>query len=188
MGVGAAGRVGVALPARQLRVRTAALPRIVMPDRAPTPSTTCLTAEVMNVERHPILLDGLTPDEVMALPEDVLDALVLCGEPLVFRVGTADILGRFWVGGETLVLELGHIDGGGEGVLPTLAAVAERYARRRGLAAIDWRVHALNCARPNPKLLRVLQRRGFAVGDVPGSGPCYRQVVPVRIVSDGPAV
>lgn len=125
---------------------------------------------------RPITLDGLTPDEVLALPDD---ALVLCGEPLVFRAGTADILGRFWVSRDTLVLELGHIDGGGEGVLPALAALAERYARRRGLAALDWRVHALNCARPNPKLRRVLQRRGFKVADVPGTGPCYHQVQPV---------
>lgn len=131
-------------------------------------------------ERRPVTLNGLTPDEVLALPDDVLDALVLCGEPLVFRVGTADILGRFWVAGGTLVLELGHIDGGGEGVLLTLAGVAKRYARRRGLAALDWRVHALNCVRPNPKLRRVLERRGFTVSDVLGSGPCYHQLVPVH--------
>jgi hypothetical protein len=131
------------------------------------------------VERHSITLDGFTPDEVLALPDDALDAFVFCGEPLVFRAGTADILGRFWVSGDALVLELGHIDGGGEGVLATLAMIAERYASRRSLAAIDWRVHALNCARPNLKLRRVLERRGFVVADVPGTGPCYHQVVAV---------
>jgi hypothetical protein len=141
------------------------------------------------VERRPVTLDGLTPDEVLALPDDELDALVLCGEPLVFRVGTAEILGRFWVAGGSLVLELGHIDGGGEGVLPTLAALAERYARRRGLSVLDRRVHALNCARPNPRLRRVLERRGFVVADVPGSGPCYHQVqtVPPRPAEHGAA-
>jgi hypothetical protein len=132
------------------------------------------------MERRPITLEGLTPDELLALPDHALDTLVLCSEPLVFRIGTADILGRFWVSGNSLVLELGHIDGGGEGVLPTLAVVAERYARRRRLGFLDWRVHALNCARPNPKLRRVLERRGFVVADVLGSGPCYHQVVPVQ--------
>jgi hypothetical protein len=61
-------------------------------------------------------------------------------------------------------------------VLPTIAALAEQYARRRGLAAVNWRVHALNCASPNPQLRRVLERRGFVVADVPGTGLCYRQV------------
>jgi hypothetical protein len=132
------------------------------------------------MERRQVTLNGLTPEEVLALPDDALDALILCGEPLVFRVGTADVLGRFWVEGESLVLELGHIDGGGEGVLPTIAALAERYARGRGLSALDWRVHALNCARPNPKLRRVLERRGFAVADLPPGGPCYHRIQPVR--------
>lgn len=132
------------------------------------------------MNRCQVRLEGLTPDEVLALPDEALSALVLCGEPLVFRVGTAEILGRFWVAEDSLVLELGHIDGGGEGVLPTLAAVAEQYARQRGLKSLDWRVHALNCAHPNPKLRRVLERRGFIVADVPGSGPCYQQIVLFR--------
>ncbi len=128
------------------------------------------------MERRSITLDGLTPDDVLALPDDHIDALILCGVPLVFRAGTAEILGRFWVESDSLVLELGHIDGGGEGVLPGIAVLAERYARRRGLTALDWRVHALNCAKPNPKLRRVLERRGFTVAEVPGSGECYRRV------------
>lgn len=129
--------------------------------------------------RRPVTLDGLTPDEVLALPDDAIDALVLCGEPLVFRAGSADILGRFWVTDGSLVLELGHIDGGGEGVLPAIAVLAERYARRRGLSVLDWRVHAIDCARPNLKLRRVLERRGFVVADVPGTGPCYHKIQPV---------
>lgn len=136
------------------------------------------------MKREPITLDGLTPDEVLALPDDAIDAFVLCGEPLVFRAGTADILGQFWVTDNALVLELGHIDGGGEGVLPTIATLAERYAQRRALSALDWRVHAINCARPNPKLRRVLERRGFTVANVPGSGPCYHLRQPVQSTSE----
>jgi hypothetical protein len=126
------------------------------------------------MSRRQVTLEGLTPDEILSLPDDHIDALVLCGEPLVFHTGTSEILGRFWVADVSLVLELGHIEGGGEGVLPTIAVLAERYARRRGLELIDWRVHALNCARPNPKLRPLLERRGFTVTDVPGTGPCYR--------------
>jgi hypothetical protein len=127
-----------------------------------------------------ITLEGLTPDEVLALPDEAIESFVLCGVPLVFQAGTAKVLGRFWVEDEALVLELAHIDGGGEGVLPTIAMLAERYAKRRDLNSLDWRVHALNCANPNPKLRRVLERRGFTVSEVPGSGACYRQVQSLR--------
>lgn len=71
------------------------------------------------------------------------------------------------------MLELGHVDGGGEGALPGLAALAARYARREHLAFIEWRVHAVHCARPNLKLRRVLERRGFIVRKIDGVGECY---------------
>jgi hypothetical protein len=126
-----------------------------------------------------VLIEGLSPDQILALPAEELDALALSGEPLVFRVGTAEVLGSFRVADGALVVELAHIDGGGEGVLPVLTALAERYARREGLAALEWRVHAVRCARPNLKLRRVLERRGFQVRDVPGCGECYHLLQPV---------
>lgn len=132
------------------------------------------------MERTPITLDGLTPDEVLAMSDEVIEGLIVCREAIVFRAGTAEVLGRFWIEDHTLVLELGHIDGGGEGVLPVIASLAGRYARRRGLNALDWRVHAINCPRPNLKLRRLLERRGFVVAEAPGSGLCYRQVQPIE--------
>jgi hypothetical protein len=63
--------------------------------------------------------------------------------------------------------------GEARGALPALASLASRYAQRQKLEAIEWRVHAVHCARPNPKLRRVLERRGFAVRDVSGVGECY---------------
>jgi hypothetical protein len=128
-----------------------------------------------------VTIEGLTPEQLLARPREELNALVLSGKPLVFRVGTAEVLGSFRVADGMLVLELAHIDGGGEGVLPTLAVLAERYAQREGLRALEWRVHAVNCARPNPKLRRVLERRGFQVTEVPGCGPCYRLVQQVGV-------
>ena len=91
------------------------------------------------MERNPITLNGFAPNDLLALPDETIDAHILCAEPLVFRAGTADVLGRFWVADGSLILELGHIDGGGEGVLATIALLAERFARRRKLVAIDWR-------------------------------------------------
>ena len=123
-----------------------------------------------------INIEDYSPDEILAVPHEQLDAFVLSNRPIVFRVGTADILGEFKVRGESLIIELAQIDGGGEGVLPTLTSLAHRYAKQRGLKTVEWVVHALNCAEPNPKLRRVMERRGFQIVDVEGIGKAYCQV------------
>jgi len=126
-----------------------------------------------------LLIEGYTVDEVLALPSEELRAIVLSDEPIVSRAGSAHLLGKFRVEAGVLILELAHIDGGGEGALPAIAALAVRYAKREELESIEWRVHAVNCAKPNLKLRRVLERRGFAVRDLPGSGKCYTLKSPV---------
>jgi hypothetical protein len=76
-------------------------------------------------------IEGYTPDEILDLPDEQLDALVLSGEPLVFRVGSSEILGEFKIKSESLIIELAQIDGGGEGVLPTLTSLTHRCAKQR---------------------------------------------------------
>ena len=121
-----------------------------------------------------IAVSGLSPTEILALSDADLSELVFCGEPLLFRIGTAEVLGEFRVTERSLVLELATIDGGGEGVLPTLSSLAKRYAQSRGLAEVEWVVHAVHCAQPNLKLRRVLERRGFVVERVGGSDAYHR--------------
>ena len=123
-----------------------------------------------------LLIEGYTPDEILELPDEALKAIVLRDEPLVFSAGSAKLLGRFKVEDAALVMELAHVDGGGEGALPALAALARRYAQRENLTSIDWRVHAVHCAKPNLKLRRVLERRGFEVKSVAGVGECYQRI------------
>lgn len=120
-----------------------------------------------------VLLEGYTVDEILELPNDELQAIVLRDEPLVFKAGSANMLGSFKVSADTLVLELAHIDGGGEGAIPSLASLASRYAKREGLSFIEWRVHAVHCAKPNLKLRRVLERKGFIVREIEGVGECF---------------
>ena len=120
-----------------------------------------------------INIEGYTPEEILSLPDDQLEAMVFAGDPIVFRAGSAEILGEFKIKGESLVVELAQIDGGGEGVLPALGSLAQRYARDKGLGRVEWVVHALNCARPNLKLRRVLERRGFIITNVEGIGEAY---------------
>ena len=131
------------------------------------------------MEPVPLLFEGLTAGEVLALPDEHFSQLLLTGEPLVLRIGTAEVLGRFRVMGDTLILELGQIESGGEGVLPGLAALASRYAVREGLRFVEWRVHAVHCARPNLRLRRMLERKGFQIRQVDGVGECFWRRVEV---------
>jgi hypothetical protein len=126
-----------------------------------------------------VLIEGYTPDDLLTLPDAHIDAFIFAGEPLVLQVGSATILGEFRRGTDRITLELAQIDGGGEGVLPTLWRLAERYAQIHDLQYVEWVVHAINCARPNPKLRRVLIRRGFAIRDVPDFGEAYYYLHPV---------
>ncbi|MBZ9713899.1 hypothetical protein [Deinococcus multiflagellatus] len=126
-----------------------------------------------------MLFEGYTADERLALPDEQLRALALTDEPVVFRIGSSEVLGQFTVSGDTLILELAQIDDGGEGVL---AALASRYARQQGLGFVEWRVHALHCARPNLRLRRMMELKGLTVHTVPGVGECLW-----RRVAAGPA-
>jgi hypothetical protein len=124
-------------------------------------------------EAKKILVEGYTPEEILNLPDEQIAAFVFAGKPLVFKAGSAEILGEFRLQADRLTVELAQIEGGGEGVLQTLSALAERYAQRHGLNQVEWIVHAVNCAKPNPKLRRVLERRGFLIEDVPVVGAAY---------------
>ncbi|MDH3740179.1 MAG: hypothetical protein OER56_01160 [Hyphomicrobiales bacterium] len=121
----------------------------------------------------PILIEGLTPDEIIDLEE--LEDLAVIGEPIIVRVGSAEVLAQFSIEDKTLNAELCVVDKGGEGVLKTLIAVIEKAAARRGVTAIEWWVYARNCAVPNPKLMRVLELLGFEVRDLAGGSQCYWQ-------------
>jgi hypothetical protein len=120
-----------------------------------------------------INIEGMSPEDILALPKDEIRGLVLCNEPLVFRVGGAEILGQFRTIDDRLVLELAQIDGGGEGILPTIWNLAEQYARTEHLKAVEWIVHAVHCAKPNLRLRQVLARKGFVVENLPGIGEVY---------------
>lgn len=111
-----------------------------------------------------IKIEGLTQDEILGLSEDHLNALLFTGNPIVLRAGTAEVLGSFTYSRDKLSIELAQVDGGGEGILILLTVLAKKIARRRQCKKIGWVVHAVDCADPNLKLRRVLERRGFKVG------------------------
>jgi hypothetical protein len=63
--------------------------------------------------RSDIRIEGFTPAEILAIPDEQLDRLVFTNTPVVFRVGTAEVLGQFAIRDTRLIAELAHIDGGG---------------------------------------------------------------------------
>jgi hypothetical protein len=120
-----------------------------------------------------LLFEGLSEAELLDLPSEHLVELVLTGNPIVFRVGTATVLGEFKRDGDRLVIQLAQIDGGGEGILLAVGSLVRKYAARNRIQTIEWIVLAATCARPNLKLRRVLERRGFQLREVPGIGAAY---------------
>jgi hypothetical protein len=123
--------------------------------------------------RIEILFDGFSEEEILGLTVEQIEGLVLTGQPIVFRAGSATVLGEFRREQDRLVVELAQIEGGGEGVLVSLGSLVKRYARLNRLKTVEWIVHAVTCAKPNLKLRRVLDRRGFTVREVPGIGQAY---------------
>jgi hypothetical protein len=123
--------------------------------------------------RDEILIEGFRPEDLPGALGSELEAEVMNGRPVVARVGTAEVLISLALSGGLFRAELAHVDGGGEGVLPTLISVIFRLARRHAADEIEWLVFATNCARPNPKLHALLERRGFKVQEVPDRGSCY---------------
>lgn len=126
--------------------------------------------------KRKISIEGYTAEEILSFPNEELDQFVFCNEPIVFHAGSAEILGKFGRTEDRIILELAHIEGGGEGILPALAALASRYAERENVSFLEWRVDAVHCANPNPKLRHVLEQRGFKIRDIEGVGECYHLV------------
>jgi hypothetical protein len=120
-----------------------------------------------------LLIEGFRPGDLPEALGSDLQREVLRGRPLVARAGTSEVLMCLELREEVLRAELGHVDGGGEGVLPALFSIIVRLARLHGAREIEWVVFATNCARPNPRLRPILERRGFIVREVPGRGACY---------------
>ena len=123
--------------------------------------------------KPPILIEGATVEELARMPE--LEEIVLVDEPITFRVGQSNILAEFSTDGACLCVELAVVENGGEGVLPVLVQAIEQRARLQGLAAIEWITYATDCAVPNPKLSRVLERLGFENFTTKTGSNCLRR-------------
>jgi hypothetical protein len=122
-----------------------------------------------------LLIEGYTPDELLDALVPDLAAEVLSGRPLIARVGTADILLALRLDNDVLTAEIAHVDGGGEGALPTLFGLIKRLAESQDVRIVRWHILAARCARPNPRLRPILERCGFALAEPPSFGLCFQR-------------
>jgi hypothetical protein len=106
-------------------------------------------------------VEGYSADEILELVTTDLRQVVFSGSPIVFRVGSAQVLATFRLSSNQIIAELAHIDGGGEGVLLFLSRLVRQFGGQNGFTSVVWIVHALTCAAPNPRLRPILERRGF---------------------------
>jgi hypothetical protein len=120
-----------------------------------------------------IKIEGYSPEELLSFSDELIEPFIFTGGPATIKIGSAEILGAFRISEHTLIVELAHIDGGGEGVLLTLRVIVEQYAKKRGLKSVEWIVHAINCATPNMKLRRILEIKGFQIRQIPGIGEAF---------------
>jgi hypothetical protein len=136
------------------------------------------------LKHRPITIEGYTTDELLSLAGEQVDKFILCRQPMVIKVGSAEILGQFKVNIDTLVIELAQIQGGGEGVLLSISSIAQQYAVKKGLDKIEWIVHAVDCAKPNLKLRRILELRGFKIENLADVGEAYHYI---QVITKEPA-
>jgi len=122
---------------------------------------------------QPILFEGYTLEEILELSDIEIETWILVDDPIVFRIGSAEVLGKVEIIESSLVIELAQIDGGGEGVLRMIGLLARKYARKQNLQYIEWVIHSLDCSQPNPKLNPMLARAGFTIKHVPNKGKAY---------------
>ncbi|NVJ99761.1 MAG: hypothetical protein HWE25_16540 [Alphaproteobacteria bacterium] len=127
----------------------------------------------------PIQIEGLSVQDILALPFDELAALVFIDRPIVINVGSAEVLGQFAVDQDSITVELAQIDGGGEGILPALTKISRHVGKQAGVSEIRCIVHALNCAKPNLKLRAHLIKTGFEIKEIPGKGEAYFKKIPL---------
>ena len=107
-----------------------------------------------------VLIEGFAAEELLSWPADKLRELVAVGRPIVFRAGSSTVLAAVQIEERRLIIELAHIDGGGEGVLPTLWRFGQSYARLNSLRRSNGWCTPLDARGPTHGFRRCSKRWG----------------------------
>ena len=123
-----------------------------------------------------LLIEGFNELEITELSQsEEFQAIVFSDEPVIFKAGTSEILGKFKKKETELIITFSHITGGGEGVLLKLMNLFRQFAKENQKEKITWIVHAVDCPKPNPKLPRILTMKGFEIVKDPVDGAVYKK-------------
>lgn len=123
--------------------------------------------------REPIRIEGYTLDDILQFPVEELLEYVESSAPVIVAIGSAEVLCEFRIQNGTLVAVMAHIDGGGEGVLRAAHRLLADTAYRMGCTDLKLVATAVNCAEPNLKLRRLLERLNFGVESTEEYGEAY---------------
>lgn len=124
-----------------------------------------------------ILIDGMNEEELIRLSRSKeIQDLIFADIPVVFKAGTSDILGQFRKTEDELLITLSQIIGGGEGILIKIMNLFRRFAKENNYQKITWKVHAVDCPKPNPKLKKILELKGFEIVIDEIDGQIYQKI------------
>ena len=121
--------------------------------------------------RTPIRVEGYALEDVLKFPVEELLEYVESDIPVIVAIGSAEVLCEFRVNNGVLVAVLAHIDG--EGVLRAAHRLLSNVAPRMGCTGLRLIATAVNCADPNLKLRRLLERLNFIVESTDEYGEAY---------------
>ena len=124
-------------------------------------------------KREPVRIEGYALDDILQFPVEELLEYVEASTPIIVAVGSAEVLCEFRMQAGTLVAVLAHIDGGGDGVLRAAHRLLADTAYRMGCTDLKLIATAVNCAEPNLKLRRLLERLNFVVETIDEYGEAY---------------
>lgn len=127
--------------------------------------------------KRELLIEGFNELEIAALSTSLeFQTIVFSDEPVIFKAGTSEILGKFKKSEGALEITFSHITGGGEGVLLKLMNLFRQFAKENQKKKIIWIVHAVDCPKPNLKLPRILVMKGFEIVEDPVDGKVYQKI------------
>lgn len=130
-----------------------------------------------------ILIDGMREEELVQLSKSKdIQELIFADIPVVFQAGTSDILGQFKRTENELIITLSQIIGGGEGILIKIMNLFRKFAKENDFERIIWKVHAVDCPKPNLKLRKVLELKNFEVVVDGIDGEIYQKIEELSLI------
>jgi len=120
-----------------------------------------------------LLLDELTPEELLALPLTELDSLLLTGQAIICQADAKHISCKFQRNAGRLTITFRQFDGSCDKVFRQLWDWVYPLAGKLGCSEVEWFIPAAYCNQPNPRLRHVLEQKVFQLVASTDMGEVY---------------